>query len=188
MSKLTAPTEALRLTQVMKAMVFYLNGDTKAIACEKAKISQDIFDAWSEQAMDVIEKYQANFMQVQQNRLLLVASAEARILDRLIQKAELETDPAVLIKVLNYLGVQRKELEAKLGAVVTHTNADQFLEDLGLRGPSTQVESSKMIEKQKDPLRFNIAPQPDGSVDITVPRRVEILDLNPDEFKHLADE
>jgi hypothetical protein len=185
MAKLTTTTEAMRIMQVMKALTFYLNGATKADACEKAGISLDVFQRWEQDARNTLESYQDSFLEVQRQRLLMVARMESTALSKL--QATLEhplIDAQDLLKILEYLGKQRQSLENRLGVSVERNTADDFVEEV-FNGPKMRIEKSKIMPQAQDAPSITVTPGPGGQLDIHLTARPsQIIDLqatNPEE-------
>jgi hypothetical protein len=177
MPAMTAQTKASRILQVMQAFVFMTKGDTKALACEKAGISMDIYDRHISDGGEIIDTLQATVAEVERQRLMQIVAVQSIILTKLANYVQQDNDPEILIKVGKYIDVIRKELEHKHGVDTTTDEAETYV----LSGPRTRIEDSKMLTSPEfsQAATINIRTRPDGSVDVSLPAKPEdIIDVD----------
>lgn len=171
MPAITTETRAKRVMQVMSAFIWMTKGKSKEESCKLVGISTDIYDRYIADGGDIIEALQTTVADVERQRLAQIVAVQGVILNHLTRIALEETDPETLIKIGKYIDPIRKELEYKHGVNTSTDDAETYL----LSGPQTRFEESKM-QVQQEFSRVNIKTRPDGSVDLSLPIKREIID------------
>lgn len=179
----------------MQVLVRVARGATIGEACKDTEISEAQFREAIAKGGETLKQFQHDVAEAERIRLVEIASAQARILEQLVQAATMsvysehitidgetrtvivqrEVAPADQLKILKYLDGIRKELENKHGL---HTETDKAGEYLS--GPNTQIEKSQ-IEGEHEMSRssVNVRPRNDGSVDVTFKEFIRPIDAAP---------
>jgi hypothetical protein len=155
---LSQQTKDLRILQAMAATRLMASGVNKTIACEQAGISIRQYDYWLARDNGAIEGLQKVMIEAERVQLADITNAYAIILRHLLREVvQPGIDPLVAIKVLNFLGSMKAELEKKHGINSETDQAEAYL----LKGPNLRIEESKMT--------IGLRANPDGSASVQLP-------------------
>ncbi len=135
------------------------SGVNKTIACEQVGISIRQYDYWLARDNGAIEGLQKVMIEAERVQLADITNAQAILLRNLLTIATVPgTDPLVLLRVLKYLDMLRKELERKHGVNSETDAAETYL----LKGPKLRIEESQIVS-------IKVTANPDGSASVQLP-------------------
>lgn len=135
------------------------SGVNKTIACEQVGISIRQYDYWLARDNGAIEGLQKVMIEAERVQLADITNAQAILLRNLLTIATVPgTDPLVLLRVLKYLDMLRKELERKHGVNSETDAAETYL----LKGPKLRIEDPQIVS-------IKVTANPDGSASVQLP-------------------
>jgi hypothetical protein len=172
--RFTNADESIKVIQALSVTQRIARGMGKQDACNEVGLTLRQYDYWIAKDNNALVGLQNAIVEAERIRLADITNAYAIILHNLLQQVvQPGIDPAVALKVLNFLDGLKAELEKKHGVHSETDEAEAYL----LKGPRLRNEESKMTVE----IRAN----QDGSVSLDLPVRQQIVEAT---FQNSQDE
>lgn len=165
-TKLSAKT-LNRHRKMFKVYRYITEGSSVQEACDRAHVKYDNYRRWIIENPESIQVMQKSISAIERVSLMEIQHAASAMLDRILTLTNRDDlPPRTQLEVHSYLSKLTEDLEIKHGTTAREDlRAKEFL----LTGPKTK--------KAEHGTTVNIKPQADGSVDVTVIKAEDIIDM-----------